>query len=660
MGDESEAIVVSEVSDASAVDYDSWSGMDTMESMCMNCGASGQTRLLLHKIPFFRELIIVSFLCPECGERNNDVTFGGEIQVQGVVFTLTIESKADLDRQIIKADSASVSIQELDFEIPAMTQKGGISTIEGVLKTAAKNLALFQAERMEDNPEVGAKVADIISSLTMIAMGFGPYPVHLVLNDPSGNSFIQNLVAPAKDPQMETRNYFRNAEQDKSLGLEAGSGMFKDDNDTNYKSLVEGGGFGALKTSAISEVKQSSAVEMTASTEVQEEDKFHRLGRSEAVSIPSDCPSCFAMGESLTAMTDIPHFKEIIIMCFDCKECGYRNSEVKGGGAIPTLGTETHLLVTSADDMKRDVLKSDTAMIVIPELDLELSHGTLGGLYTTVEGLLNKITKNLVENNFSMGDSATNHHSTDEKVMSAGGKWKAFIARLKEVAEGKVFPFTLQMRDPMGNSFISAPLGSFLPPECDHNLTNFEFERSWQENEDFGMNDINTKDYESGYVEDTGPVLSDRQTRVHVRGPDHPTPFAKGMTDNDNTPNALEGAHQHTAEGSSLPAVEESGEAEYYQPPAGWSVTRADGVDSGISESEVDMSLSPDLPLGVSAMAESEGTNEPFDGSRRMFSDDSAIDFDAREEFAGRREGCVFRLGSKGLGYYADVRKIAS
>lgn len=41
--------------------------------------------------------------------------------------------------------------------------------------------------------------------------------------------------------------------------------------------------------------------------------------------------------------------------------------------------------------MKRDVFKSETCGVSIPELDIELIHGTLGGVYTTVEGLLEKI-----------------------------------------------------------------------------------------------------------------------------------------------------------------------------------------------------------------------------------------------------------------------------
>jgi zinc finger protein len=56
---------------------DDWNGVDEMESLCMSCGASGITRMKMHKIPNFRELLIASFTCDECGEFNNEVTFGG-------------------------------------------------------------------------------------------------------------------------------------------------------------------------------------------------------------------------------------------------------------------------------------------------------------------------------------------------------------------------------------------------------------------------------------------------------------------------------------------------------------------------------------------------------------------------------------------------------
>ena len=56
---------------------------------------------MIHKIPYFRELVIASFECEECGEKNNEVSFGGEIQIQGSVYELKVTKAEDLDRQIV-------------------------------------------------------------------------------------------------------------------------------------------------------------------------------------------------------------------------------------------------------------------------------------------------------------------------------------------------------------------------------------------------------------------------------------------------------------------------------------------------------------------------------------------------------------------------------
>ena len=44
---------------------------------------------------------------------------------------------------------------------------------------------------------------------------------------------------------------------------------------------------------------------------VVEDAESARLGRNEVIKIPSHCPNCGTLGESLTAITDIPHFKEV-------------------------------------------------------------------------------------------------------------------------------------------------------------------------------------------------------------------------------------------------------------------------------------------------------------------------------------------------------------
>jgi zinc finger protein len=56
-------------------------------------------------------------------------------------------------------------------------------------------------------------------------------------------------------------------------------------------------------------------------------------------------------------------------------------------------------------------------MITIPELELELQHGTLGGVFSTMEGLMQKIYNNLSDDNSFAGDSYSLHHSEDPAVI---------------------------------------------------------------------------------------------------------------------------------------------------------------------------------------------------------------------------------------------------
>lgn len=78
-------------------------------------------------------------------------------------------------------------------------------------------------------------------------------------------------------------------------------------------------------------------------------------------------------------------------MAFDCLACGYRTNEVKAGGGVPARGQVFTLVCASAEDLSRDVLKAASADVIIPELELEASQASLGGVFTTVEGLLTKV-----------------------------------------------------------------------------------------------------------------------------------------------------------------------------------------------------------------------------------------------------------------------------
>ena len=52
----------------------------------------GTTRMLLTKIPFFKEIVVMSFDCPHCGFKNNEVQSAGRIQDKGCTITLLVSS----------------------------------------------------------------------------------------------------------------------------------------------------------------------------------------------------------------------------------------------------------------------------------------------------------------------------------------------------------------------------------------------------------------------------------------------------------------------------------------------------------------------------------------------------------------------------------------
>ena len=55
--------------------------------------------------------------------------------------------------------------------------------------------------------------------------------------------------------------------------------------------------------------------------------------------------------------SDIPHFKEVVIMATVCEYCGHKTNEVKSGGGIEPKGKRIILQITDSSDLTRDILK---------------------------------------------------------------------------------------------------------------------------------------------------------------------------------------------------------------------------------------------------------------------------------------------------------------
>lgn len=151
-------------------------GLTEIESCCMSCYKQGITRLMLTKIPFYRDVIISSFRCEHCHVNNTSIESANKIQEMGTRIKLLVEEKSDLNRELVKSDYATLTIPKVDFEIPAMSQKGTLTTVEGVLDRTVSNLETDVKLRMETDPETAGRIQEFVQKLNDLkSFASGPF-----------------------------------------------------------------------------------------------------------------------------------------------------------------------------------------------------------------------------------------------------------------------------------------------------------------------------------------------------------------------------------------------------------------------------------------------------------------------------------------------------
>ena len=94
-----------------------------------------------------------------------------------------------------------------------MTQKGKLSTIESFISTAKENFSasLEAGNYSEMGDDFINKIKEKIKKLSDTLNG-DKFPFELILDDPSGNSFIENPYAPQTDPNIKV-SYFDRCNQ---------------------------------------------------------------------------------------------------------------------------------------------------------------------------------------------------------------------------------------------------------------------------------------------------------------------------------------------------------------------------------------------------------------------------------------------------------------
>lgn len=137
-------------------------------------------------------------------------------------------------------------------------------------------------------------------------------------------------------------------------------------------------------------------------------------------------------------------------MATTCDYCGHRTNEVKSGGGVEPKGLEIQVDVRNKEDLTRDVLKSETCSLQIPQLELDVGPHALGGRFSTVEGIVTAMRDQLC-------DSGHSHLFGDSADEASKKKFKEFMEKFEDILNCRL-PVTIVLRDPAGNSFVQVDL----------------------------------------------------------------------------------------------------------------------------------------------------------------------------------------------------------
>lgn len=186
------------------------------------------------------------------------------------------------------------------------------------------------------------------------------------------------------------------------------------------------------------------------------------------VRVPGTCSCCDAITDVEMRVVSLPQFKDAIFSVSSCDNCGERmlphplcsrcslttgrvvvgEHRVQPVGAASSRGRRCVLQVQSADDLERDILKSETSSVEIPELGLEMMSGTLGGKYTTLAGILEGMFAQLQHSVACVVGDGDDDEVTRRRRLK---DWTTRFSALMQVQT----PFTFILDDPMANCFIN-------------------------------------------------------------------------------------------------------------------------------------------------------------------------------------------------------------
>lgn len=413
----------------------------------------------------------MSFYCDHCGFRNNQIQPAGEIQERGTKIILKLTHVDDLQRQVVKSDSAVIRIEDLDLEIPE--GRGRLTNIEGIVNDVMLDLKSGQKQRRIVDEAFYEKIEEVTQILFKMGIG-GRLPFVISVNDPTGNSSIEPFPSDASiRGKYISKKYPRTPGQNASLGL------------------------------GDEERPTTETTELVPEIQSDEGDGLEDVDivEGEHYKIPVNCPGCTKETTMLLQMVNIPHFKQVVISSIACDQCNYHTSDVKTGGEVPEKGKRITVHVKGPDDVGRDILKSETCLLRIPMCNVEVTPGSMGGRFTTVSGLLTQIRDDLKGANWDLDKPEVKRDSATPEMTE---RWLAFFDKLDKAIVGEI-EYEIIMEDPLAGSYCQ----TFGEPDKDANVISEDYERTEDEEESMGLADMKTHLNEDGvYVNDPSVKLA--------------------------------------------------------------------------------------------------------------------------------------------------------
>jgi zinc finger protein len=120
---------------------------------------------------------------------------------KGCIYSVHILNAKDLNRQLVKSNTCTITIPEISLTLPA--SRGQLTNVEGLVSDIVRDLSLDQPVRKIMDPATHDKIETLLNRLKECldddddeaTTGEKPEktftPFTLKLDDPSGNSYVQ-------------------------------------------------------------------------------------------------------------------------------------------------------------------------------------------------------------------------------------------------------------------------------------------------------------------------------------------------------------------------------------------------------------------------------------------------------------------------------------